>query len=314
VFLVVVVAVLGLLLAWARGWERLARVRVRAVRLLVVAAVLQVGAATAAPDSTAVRVVALVLTALLVGLFLGGNWRVAGVPLMGLGLLLNSLVVVANIGMPVSVDAAARAGLTRADLHLDHDPLHEAAGPGTHLVALGDVIPVALPWRPQVVSRGDVLVAAGVGQLLVMGAPRRRRRVRPYQGPVEREPGHGARSPSSRSRAVSRTLSREVDRVSSEMSASCSSSRATRRAAAIAARKVSAAASVVCRKYDRPSSALATRSTTPAATRSRTRSRKVVPGMPTAASSAVGVTGSSIIRIPASKGATPFFASSWSKS
>jgi len=175
VYLVVVVAVLGLLLAWARGWEHLTRVRVRAVRLLVAAAVLQIATATLAPGSTLLRAVALVLTVLLVALFLWGNWRVTGVPLVAAGLLLNSLVVVANLGMPVSLDAAARAGLSRADLHLADDPLHEVAGPGTRLGALGDVVPVALPWHPQVVSRGDVLVAAGVGLLLVAGAPRRRR-------------------------------------------------------------------------------------------------------------------------------------------
>ena len=174
--LVLVVAVLGLLVAWARGFAALARVRVRAVRLLVAAALLQVGTAALVPGSSGARGTALVLTVLLVGLFLGGNWRVTGVPLMAAGLLLNSLVVVANLGMPVSLSAAARAGIDRTDLHLDTDPLHEAAGPGTRLASLGDVIPVALPWRPQVVSRGDVLVAAGVGLLLVKGAPRRRRR------------------------------------------------------------------------------------------------------------------------------------------
>jgi hypothetical protein len=185
VVLVVAVAGLGLLAAWARGFGHLARVRVRAVRLLVAATVVQAGTAALAGGSSALRTVALVLTVLLVALFLGGNWRVTGVPLMAAGLLLNCLVVVANLGMPVSLDAAARAGLSSADLHLDTDPLHEAAGPGTHLASLGDVIPVALPWRPQVVSRGDVLVAAGVGLLLVKGAPRSRRpRPRP---PAQRQ-------------------------------------------------------------------------------------------------------------------------------
>ncbi len=196
--LVVVVAGLGLLAAWARGWRHLARVRVRAVRLLVAATAIQAGTAIAAGGSSVPWGVALVLTGLLVGLFLAGNWRVTGVPLMAAGLLLNCLVVVANLGMPVSLDAAARAGLTRADLDLDTDPLHEAAGPGTRLAWLGDDIPVALPWRPQVVSRGDVLVAAGVGLLLVKGAPRRRRPRPAGQGGAPRNRAPRNRAPRNR--------------------------------------------------------------------------------------------------------------------
>ena len=45
--------------------------------------------------------------------------------------------------------------------------MREPTGPDSGSAALGDVVPVALPLRPQVVSPGDVLVAAGVGLLLV---------------------------------------------------------------------------------------------------------------------------------------------------
>jgi hypothetical protein len=114
-----------------------------------------------------------VLTTLLVGLFLAGNARLPGVPLVALGLLLNVVVVGANAAMPVSVSAASRAGISRADLHLARDAMREPTGPDTRLRALGDVVPVALPRRPQVVSPGDVLVAAGIGLLLVMAGPRR---------------------------------------------------------------------------------------------------------------------------------------------
>jgi hypothetical protein len=65
------------------------------------------------------------------------------------------------------VVAAANAGLNRSDLHLDEDAMREPVTSSTRLPWLGDVVPVALPWRPQVVSAGDVLVAAGVGLLLV---------------------------------------------------------------------------------------------------------------------------------------------------
>jgi hypothetical protein len=173
VILVLVVAVLAVAVAVAAGGDRLAHLRVRAVRLLVVAAVLQLVSGTLASGSVAIRVLTLILSALLVSLFLWGNWQVAGIPLIAAGLLLNCVVVVVNFAMPVSVDSAARAGLTPADLRLGDDPFHERAGPHTLLADLGDTIPVALPMQPQVVSPGDVLVAAGVALLLVTGGTRR---------------------------------------------------------------------------------------------------------------------------------------------
>lgn len=164
--LVLLVAVLALAATLVTGGG-LAHVRLRAVRLLVAAAAVQLGTSALAPGSGVARVSALVLTTLLVGLFVYGNWRVAGTPLIGAGLLLNVVVVAANAAMPVSYDAAARAGLTRAELGLSADAIREPQGPRTLLPWLGDVIPVALPWHPQVVSPGDVLVASGVGLLLV---------------------------------------------------------------------------------------------------------------------------------------------------
>jgi hypothetical protein len=178
VVLVLLVAVGALGVAIATRGTGLGRVHLRAVRLLVAAAVVQVLTSTLAPGSGFARGLALVLTTLLVGLFVLGNTRVAGTPLIGLGLLLNVLVVGANAAMPVSVDAAARAGLSRDQLHLESDAMREELGPATRLPWLGDVVPVALPWRPQVVSPGDVLVAAGVGLLLVTA----RSRSRPSRG------------------------------------------------------------------------------------------------------------------------------------
>lgn len=162
-----VVAVGALAVAVLTGPARLARVKVRAIRLLVAAGVVQLTTSTLMPSSGVARGTALVLTTLLVGLFLAGNARLPGVPLMAVGLLLNVVVVSVNAAMPVSVDAAARAGISRQQLRLDRDAMREPTGPGTRLAALGDVIPLALPRWPQVVSAGDVLVAAGVGLLLV---------------------------------------------------------------------------------------------------------------------------------------------------
>ena len=112
----------------------------------------------------------------LVVLFLARNRGLPGSGLIGIGLLANALVVGANGAMPVSLEAAARAGLNAADLHLLTDPRHEVETPGTRLSGLGDVVPVPLPLRPEVVSPGDVAVAAGLGQVVLLTLlPRRRR-------------------------------------------------------------------------------------------------------------------------------------------
>ena len=161
------VAALAVLVALLTGGSRLAQVRLRAVRLLAAAAVIQVGTSALAPGSGAVRALALLLTSVLVGLFVLGNRRVAGTPLIGLGLLLNVVVVAANKAMPVSQGAASRVGITPTELALAGDAMREPLTESTVLGRLADVVPVAAPWWPQVVSPGDVLVAAGVGLLLV---------------------------------------------------------------------------------------------------------------------------------------------------
>ena len=67
--LVLVVAVAALAVAGATGGSRLTQVRVKAVRLLAAAAVVQVGTSVLAPGSGTARVASLVLSTALVGLF-----------------------------------------------------------------------------------------------------------------------------------------------------------------------------------------------------------------------------------------------------
>lgn len=121
--------------------------------------------------------VGLVLSLACVLGFLAANRTVPGMVLVGLGLAANALVVGLNGAMPVSEDAARRAGVA---LPTDGaDPRHEAAGGSTRLALLGDVVPLPLPLRPEVVSPGDVLVAAGIAQLVVTGMLRPLRPVPP---------------------------------------------------------------------------------------------------------------------------------------
>ena len=96
--------------------------------------------------------------------YCASNRAVHGTGLVGAGLLLNALVVMLNGGMPVSAYAAARAGVNYVEVV--SDPRHVPAGDSTHLTPFADVIPVPLPLRPEVSSAGDLLVAAGLAQLL----------------------------------------------------------------------------------------------------------------------------------------------------
>jgi Family of unknown function (DUF5317) len=144
--------------------------------LVVVAVLAQVAGGVAAwgADSSAAYAVGLAASALAALGFCLRNLRVRGVPLVTLGLLLNALVVGINGAMPVSLAAAARAGTSITSIAAGTDPRHDVAGAGTTLRTLGDVVPIPLPLRPEVASPGDVLVAAGLAELLCLGMRRRR--------------------------------------------------------------------------------------------------------------------------------------------
>lgn len=171
----------ALALGYALGGSlgRLGDLPLRRGALVVAALAAQLaGGVLSRSGSTAGEVaypVGLVLSAALVGLFLVLNRGVRGTGLVALGLLSNALVVGLNGAMPVSADASGRAGISTQDLLSGADPRHELAGRDTSLEPLADVIPVLLPRHPEVVSAGDVLVAAGLAQLVVVGMTRRRR-------------------------------------------------------------------------------------------------------------------------------------------
>ena len=167
VSLVVVVLAAALVLGWLTGGSlaRLGSLPLRSLGLVAAALVAQLaGTLVGGPAHP----LGLATSAALVVAFLVRNRGVRGTGLVALGLLANALVVVANGAMPVSQQAADRAGVDVLEV-LVGDRRHELEGPDTRLRALGDVVPVPLPLRPEVVSAGDVLVAAGLGQLVVVG-------------------------------------------------------------------------------------------------------------------------------------------------
>ncbi|HEX2363377.1 MAG TPA: DUF5317 family protein [Jiangellaceae bacterium] len=95
------------------------------------------------------------------------NRSVQGAALVALGLAANGVVLLLNAAMPVSVSAVERAG---ADPAAVLEPAERApVGPDTLLPWLGKTVPIAFPPRPEVVSPGDVAVAAGLALAMAVG-------------------------------------------------------------------------------------------------------------------------------------------------
>ena len=170
---VVLVGAVGLGLAFGGSWRRLASLHLRHLSLIVAAVLAQAGGALVGvlgvADESTSYVVGLAVSACLALAFCARNARVFGVPLVCLGLCSNAVVVGANGAMPVSIVAAYHARVPTLAIASGADARHEIAGDGTALSWLGDVVPVPLPLRPEVVSVGDVLVVAGLAELVVVG-------------------------------------------------------------------------------------------------------------------------------------------------
>ena len=179
--LVVVVLLVAVAVGWALGGslDRLGSLPLRRRRLVLAAVGAQLAGGLVGGPAHAVG---LVVSAGCVAAFLLANRGVRGTGLVALGLGANALVVGLNGAMPVSAAALERAGSGAAVSGLRHEPADDA----TRLSWLGDVVPVPLPLRPEVVSPGDVLVAAGVAQVVVAGMLRPLRGVRPPRARVRR--------------------------------------------------------------------------------------------------------------------------------
>jgi hypothetical protein len=108
------------------------------------------------------------------------NWRELGMPILGLGLLMNAAVIVANGGMPVFEVAAQAARVSAQALAIPAgDFVHVVGGAATRLPWLADVIPFPGPeWFRIVVSPGDLLLFAGVVALVATLGPKRARGLR----------------------------------------------------------------------------------------------------------------------------------------
>lgn len=169
--------VAGLAAGAALGGElrRLARVRLAGWPWLLAGLVAQaVGLRLGGP---AYRI-ALLAGLVPVGVVVVRNRWLVGVPVVALGLALNAAVGLANGAMPVSAAAARRAGVAVDQVAAGAVPGRVLTGPGTRLPLLADVVALPLPLRPEVVSPGDLVVALGLGLLVVSGMRRARPGVR----------------------------------------------------------------------------------------------------------------------------------------
>jgi Family of unknown function (DUF5317) len=141
---------------------RLSELRLRWLWTAPAALALQVLIVTIAPQGDmTLHAVIHVGTYVLAGVFLWGNRKIAGVSLIGIGMLANAIAILANQGvMPASTSAQHLAGLTEGGgFH------NSAALAHPHLSWLGDIIPIPGPL-PNVLSIGDCIIFTGMLVLL----------------------------------------------------------------------------------------------------------------------------------------------------
>lgn len=161
-----VLAVGALLLGLARGGslDALAATTLRWTWLVVAGLAVQLAALLWSPPWLvgARALLVLILSNLAILVFIAGNRRMPGLLVADVGLALNLLVIVANGAMPVSLEAARAAGISSspANAGIKHEPLDR----DTALPWLADVIPV--PGGREVLSAGDLLLAAGIARLV----------------------------------------------------------------------------------------------------------------------------------------------------
>lgn len=106
--------------------------------------------------------------------FTACNLHIVGVGVMGIGLLVNFVGVVANSGMPVRPSALVAANVIEPNEQRDvqlASPRHREDS-ADRIAVLGDVLPIAL--LRTVVSFGDLIIATGLADTAAQMTRRRR--------------------------------------------------------------------------------------------------------------------------------------------
>jgi MFS transporter, DHA3 family, macrolide efflux protein len=172
---------LGLLLGLLAGGRlgNLAEVRLRWTWLLVVAVVVRFGTEAALGahigivETLRLPLLASAFVVLLAALWVNRSYP--GLSLAFLGVLSNTLVIVANDGfMPIWAPALDAAGLTAADVDRSFHIVVDAGAPDFlgRLLILGDVIPAPVPIIRNVYSLGDLFLGLGLAFFLFAGVVR----------------------------------------------------------------------------------------------------------------------------------------------
>lgn len=167
---ILTLALLSVVVALARGGRltRLALVPLRHPYLVVLGLLLQI--VVFSPLRETLRLTSwvphlYVLSMLILALWITLNFRLPGLLVIGLGLLLNTAAIAANDGyMPAAPHAVQRAGITHRldDAGTASHNNSILAGEGTRLYYLTDIfaIPKELPLA-NVFSLGDVFITVG---------------------------------------------------------------------------------------------------------------------------------------------------------
>ncbi len=165
-----ILCVLSVPLAGGR-LSRLTDLDVKATWTVLVAAAVQVAVTSVYRTGYTTDLVLHAATYGLVIWFLVANRRIVGVPLLSLGVALNTIAIAANGG----VMPATRTALRIAGIDTSGGYSNSAAVDHAKLQALGDVIPVPGPWPiGNVLSVGDLLIFAGALIVLHVTCTRRR--------------------------------------------------------------------------------------------------------------------------------------------
>jgi Family of unknown function (DUF5317) len=187
----------GVIFGYARGGRlaRLLRLPLRRNRLLLTAITLYVLGVLAGLVWQPLLGLLFGLAWLTIGFYAWINRAVQGMALLAAGLAANGVVMLLNAAMPVSVAAVERAGADASALLAPAE--RTELGPDTLLPWLGKTVPVAFPPRPEVVSPGDVAVAAGLALLVAAGMTGPRRSPDPEPPVAEHETMERAAEPES---------------------------------------------------------------------------------------------------------------------
>ena len=171
------VIVVGILIGLLTGgnFRRLADIRLVGIELLIAAFIMQSLVSSVSAWRPELGHFLLIASYLLLLAGLSRNKLTMGISLMATGVFLNLVVIFANGGMPVKIDAWP-AGFS--------DHIHIQLSKATRLPWLGDVVTWPLPGSlGGLVSIGDILLSVGVFALIIQGMKYRGHHR--FKGPAE---------------------------------------------------------------------------------------------------------------------------------